>query len=48
MTHFEDTCQLEISEAYPEDEGIYTFVASNSVGQVTSTANLKLEGTMCN
>ncbi|XP_024059815.1 titin isoform X2 [Terrapene carolina triunguis] len=43
MTHFEDTCQLEISEAYPEDEGIYTFVASNSIGQVTSTANLKLE-----
>ncbi|XP_074856881.1 titin isoform X4 [Carettochelys insculpta] len=43
MTHFEDTCQLEIAEAYPEDEGIYTFVASNSVGQVTSTANLKLE-----
>ncbi|NXB05638.1 TITIN protein, partial [Cnemophilus loriae] len=43
MTQFEDTCQLEIAEAYPEDEGIYTFVASNSVGQVTSTATLKLE-----
>ncbi|NXQ36801.1 TITIN protein, partial [Alaudala cheleensis] len=43
MTQFEDTYQLEIAEAYPEDEGIYTFVASNSVGQVTSTATLKLE-----
>ncbi|KFP32174.1 Titin, partial [Colius striatus] len=46
MTQFEDTYQLEIAEAYPEDEGIYTFVASNSVGQVTSTATLKLEGTV--
>ncbi|NXI26726.1 TITIN protein, partial [Sterrhoptilus dennistouni] len=46
MTQFEDTYQLEIAEAYPEDEGIYTFVASNSVGQVTSTATLKLEGTL--
>ncbi|KFO86633.1 Titin, partial [Buceros rhinoceros silvestris] len=43
MTQFEDTYQLEIAEAYPEDEGIYTFVASNSVGQVTSTAALRLE-----
>ncbi|KFM07074.1 Titin, partial [Aptenodytes forsteri] len=43
MTQFEDTYQLEIAEAYPEDEGTYTFVASNSVGQVTSTATLKLE-----
>lgn len=48
MTQFEDTYQLEIAEAYPEDEGIYTFVASNSVGQVTSTATLKLEGTVYN
>uniref|UniRef100_A0A8D2JJJ6 Ig-like domain-containing protein n=1 Tax=Varanus komodoensis TaxID=61221 RepID=A0A8D2JJJ6_VARKO len=47
MTQFEDTYQLEIAEAYPEDEGIYTFVASNSVGQVSSTATLRLEGTMC-
>ncbi|NXX11899.1 TITIN protein, partial [Podargus strigoides] len=46
MTQFEDTYQLEIAEAYPEDEGTYTFVASNSVGQVTSTATLKLEGTV--
>ncbi|KAJ7345582.1 hypothetical protein JRQ81_001532 [Phrynocephalus forsythii] len=44
MTQYEDTYQLEIAEAYPEDEGIYTFVASNSVGQVSSTASLKLEG----
>lgn len=47
MTQYEDTYQLEIAEAYPEDEGIYTFVASNSVGQVSSTASLKLEGTVC-
>lgn len=44
MTQFEDTYQLEIAEAYPEDEGIYTFVANNTMGQVSSTANLRLEG----
>uniref|UniRef100_A0A8D2DK51 Titin n=1 Tax=Sciurus vulgaris TaxID=55149 RepID=A0A8D2DK51_SCIVU len=43
MTQFEDTYQLEIAEAYPEDEGSYTFVANNAVGQVSSTANLRLE-----
>lgn len=44
MTQFEDTYQLEIAEAYPEDEGTYTFAASNAMGQVSSTANLRLEG----
>uniref|UniRef100_A0A4W2F6Z2 Titin n=1 Tax=Bos indicus x Bos taurus TaxID=30522 RepID=A0A4W2F6Z2_BOBOX len=43
MTQFEDTYQLEVAEAFPEDEGIYTFVASNAVGQVSSTATLRLE-----
>ncbi|XP_070364608.1 titin isoform X3 [Equus asinus] len=43
MTQFEDTYQLEIAEAYPEDEGTYTFAASNAMGQVSSTANLRLE-----
>uniref|UniRef100_A0A8C0VWB5 Ig-like domain-containing protein n=1 Tax=Castor canadensis TaxID=51338 RepID=A0A8C0VWB5_CASCN len=43
MTQFEDTYQLEIAEAYPEDEGTYTFVANNTIGQVSSTANLRLE-----
>ncbi|XP_041495817.1 titin isoform X1 [Microtus oregoni] len=43
MTQFEDTYQLEIAEAYPEDEGTYAFVANNSVGQVSSTATLRLE-----
>uniref|UniRef100_A0A2K5RZ69 Titin n=1 Tax=Cebus imitator TaxID=2715852 RepID=A0A2K5RZ69_CEBIM len=43
MTQFEDTYQLEIAEAFPEDEGTYTFVASNAVGQVSSTASLSLE-----
>ncbi|XP_038303119.1 titin isoform X1 [Canis lupus familiaris] len=42
MTQFEDTYQLEIAEAYPEDEGTYTFVANNAMGQVSSTANLRL------
>ncbi|XP_045336328.1 titin isoform X4 [Leopardus geoffroyi] len=42
MTQFEDTYQLEIAEAFPEDEGTYTFVANNAVGQVSSTANLRL------
>lgn len=46
MTQFEDTYQLEIAEAYPEDEGTYTFVANNAVGQVSSTANLRLAGTV--
>lgn len=46
MTQFEDTYQLEIAEAFPEDEGIYTFVASNAIGQVSSTATLRLEGTV--
>lgn len=44
MTQFEDTYQLEIAEAYPEDEGTYAFVANNAVGQVSSTATLRLEG----
>lgn len=48
MTQFEDTYQLEIAEAFPEDEGTYTFVANNAVGQVSSTANLRLAGTVNN
>lgn len=44
MTQFEDTYQLEIAEAFPEDEGTYAFVANNAVGQVSSTATLRLEG----
>ncbi|KAG8559483.1 hypothetical protein GDO81_017353 [Engystomops pustulosus] len=43
MTQFEDTYQLEIAEAYAEDEGVYTFSASNALGQVSCTANLRLE-----
>ncbi|XP_076785058.1 titin isoform X2 [Arvicanthis niloticus] len=43
MTQFEDTYQLEIAEAFPEDEGTYAFVANNAVGQVSSTATLRLE-----
>lgn len=44
MTQYEDTYQLEIAEAYSEDEGVYTCAASNALGQVSCTANLRLEG----
>lgn len=39
-----DVYSLKISEAFPEDEGEYKCIASNSVGQVTSTANLVVQG----
>uniref|UniRef100_A0A4W3IYW1 Ig-like domain-containing protein n=1 Tax=Callorhinchus milii TaxID=7868 RepID=A0A4W3IYW1_CALMI len=46
MVQFEDTYQLEIAEAYPEDEGLYTCVASNSAGKVSCSATLSL-GVQC-
>lgn len=33
---------LRISEAFPEDEGVYTCVATNPVGAIKSQANLKV------
>lgn len=39
-----DTYTLRISEAFPEDEGAYTCVASNPAGSVTLTANLHVLG----
>lgn len=44
MSQFEDSCQLEISRVYPEDEGEYTCVATNGGGTVSCTAMLTLDG----
>lgn len=40
-----DLCTLRISEAFPEDEGVYKCIAKNSAGEVTTSANLKVLGT---
>lgn len=37
-----DTCTLKISEAFPEDEGIYKCIAINAAGNVNTVANLKV------
>lgn len=37
-----DNCTLKISEAFPEDEGVYKCVATNPAGTVSTTANLKV------
>lgn len=44
MSQFDDSCQLEISRVYPEDQGEYTCVASNSGGTVSCSAMLSLDG----
>lgn len=44
MSQFEDSCQLEISRVYPEDEGEYSCVATNGGGSVSCTATLTLDG----
>lgn len=44
MSQFDDSCQLEISRVYPEDEGEYTCVASNNTGRVSCSATLTLDG----
>ncbi|KAJ8687530.1 hypothetical protein QAD02_023324, partial [Eretmocerus hayati] len=37
-----DLCTLKISEAFPEDEGVYKCIAKNPAGEVTTSANLKV------
>ncbi|CAB1414348.1 unnamed protein product [Pleuronectes platessa] len=44
MSQFDDSCQLEISRVYPEDEGGYSCVATNSAGTVSCAATLTLDG----
>lgn len=44
MSQFDDSCQLEISKVYPEDEGEYSCVATNSAGTVSCSATLTLDG----
>jgi len=39
-----DTFTLHITEAFPEDEGSYSCVLSNTAGSVTVTATLKVNG----
>lgn len=48
MSQFDDSCQLEISRVYPEDEGEYTCVAKNSAGSASCSATLTLDGTFVN
>lgn len=44
MSQFDDSCQLEISRVYPEDEGEYTCVATNGAGTASCSATLTLDG----
>ncbi|XP_033210459.1 titin [Belonocnema kinseyi] len=37
-----DLCTLRISEAFPEDEGVYKCIAKNPAGEVTTSANLRV------
>lgn len=37
-----DLCMLKVSEAFPEDEGVYKCVATNPAGTVTVQANLRV------
>uniref|UniRef100_A0A6P7G5K7 Titin-like n=1 Tax=Diabrotica virgifera virgifera TaxID=50390 RepID=A0A6P7G5K7_DIAVI len=42
MTKEGDFCTLKISEAFPEDEGVYKCVAENPAGAVSTQAKLKV------
>lgn len=44
MSQFDDSCQLEISRVYHEDEGQYTCVATNGAGKASCSASLTLDG----
>lgn len=39
-----DFCTLRISEAFPEDEGVYKCIAKNSAGEIITSANLRVLG----
>jgi len=39
-----DFYTLRISEAFPEDEGVYKCIAKNPAGEVTTSANLRVLG----
>lgn len=39
-----DFCTLKISEAFPEDEGVYKCIAKNPAGEITTSANLRVLG----
>ncbi|KAM7407986.1 hypothetical protein PAMA_003631 [Pampus argenteus] len=45
MSQFDDGCQLEITRVYPEDEGEYTFMATNDAGTASCSATLTLDVT---
>lgn len=39
-----DVYTLRISEAFPEDEGVYKCIATNSAGDVSLSAELRVLG----
>ena len=44
MSHYGDTCQLDISRVLHDHEGEYSCVATNSAGMVTCEASLNIDG----
>ena len=44
MENEQDIFSLRISEAFPEDEGVYKCVASNASGTISTTAHLFVIG----
>lgn len=42
MGHERDTFTLKISEAFPEDEGVYKCTATNSLGRITTSGRLQV------
>ena len=44
MSHFDETCLLEISRALPSHEGEYSCIATNMAGMVTCSATLNIDG----
>lgn len=44
MKKLGDRCTLRITEAFPEDEGVYKCIVNNPAGDVTTTASLTVLG----